>query len=179
MTTQWIGQRSVQISILWAFNQKTFRSQTNPISTYLLYTILRSLHSRKLHILGFRARTVCTNSLVIFFFSLSDKGTYHFWSLSLPCRLNSSMNCIWNEDIRNNRGAVKHREDEVLMLLPLHLRNRTKTKHSKSSVLSLFMWWWWSQGDFDKLRQEMITEMWEDNDAKHNPIKSATLRRLV
>lgn len=62
--------------------------------THRLYTIFRSLHSKKLHILGLRARMVCTNSLVIFFFSLSDNGTYHFWSRSLPCRLNRSMNCI-------------------------------------------------------------------------------------
>lgn len=93
-------------SILRAFNQNTFCSETSPVPTHLLYTILRSLHSRKLHILGFRARTVCTNSLVIFFFSLSDKGTYHFWSLSLPCRLKRSMNCIWNEEMtQKQRGS--------------------------------------------------------------------------
>lgn len=72
--------------------QSTFVVDVFP--THRLYTIFRSLHSRKLHILGFRARMVCTNSLVIFFFSLSDKGTYHFCSRSLPCRLNRSMNCI-------------------------------------------------------------------------------------
>lgn len=72
--------------------------------THRLYTIFRSLHSRKLHILGFRARMVCTNSLVIFFFSLSDNGTYHFWSRSLPWRLNSSMNCICN-DTGHKRGS--------------------------------------------------------------------------
>lgn len=63
--------------------------------TYLLYTILRSLHSKKLHILGFLASMVCTRSLEIFFLSLSDRGTYHFCNRSFPCRLNNSMNCIW------------------------------------------------------------------------------------
>lgn len=83
-------------------------TNTSHFSTHLLYTILRSLHSRKLHILGFRARTVCTNSLVIFFFSLSDNGTYHFWSLSLPWRLNSSMNCIWNEEMKRWKRSWTH-----------------------------------------------------------------------
>lgn len=117
--------------------QSTF-SRTRPIPAHLLYTTLRSLHSRKLHILGFRARTVCTNSLVIFFFSLSDKGTYHFWSLSLPCRLNRSMNCICNEEMRE-----KQRSCETLMgdeggegagaLNP--------QKERKEHILLLFMWW--------------------------------------
>ena len=62
--------------------------------SHLLYTILRSLHSRKLHILGFLASMVWTRSLEIFFLSLSDRGTYHFCNRSFPCRLNSSMNCI-------------------------------------------------------------------------------------
>lgn len=61
---------------------------------YLLYTILRSLHSRKLHILGFLASMVWTRSLDIFFLSLSDRGTYHFCNRSFPWRLNNSMNCI-------------------------------------------------------------------------------------
>lgn len=61
---------------------------------YLLYTILRSLHSRKLHILGFLASIVWTRSLDIFFLSLSDRGTYHFCNRSFPWRLNNSMNCI-------------------------------------------------------------------------------------
>lgn len=62
--------------------------------SHLLYTILRSLHSRKLHILGFLASMVWTRSLEIFFLSLSDRGTYHFCNRSFPWRLNSSMNCI-------------------------------------------------------------------------------------
>lgn len=62
--------------------------------SHLLYTIFRSLHSRKLHILGFLASMVWTRSLEIFFLSLSDRGTYHFCNRSFPWRLNSSMNCI-------------------------------------------------------------------------------------
>lgn len=88
-----IVQARVKHSIHVCFHpQRNFG--LNGFPTHRLYTIFRSLHSKKLHILGFRARMVCTNSLVIFFFSLSDNGTYHFWSRSLPCRLNRSMNCI-------------------------------------------------------------------------------------
>ena len=64
--------------------------------TRLLYTIFRSFHSRKLHIFGFRDNIIVISSLVIFFFSLSGWASYHFCSLSLPWRLNSNINCIWN-----------------------------------------------------------------------------------
>lgn len=106
-------------SMNWPCHRETLHSvSVQPQSalsftSHLLYTILRSLHSRKLHILGFRARTVCTSSLVIFFFSLSDRGTYHFWSLSLPCRLKRSMNCICNKEKRETREeAVRQDETE-------------------------------------------------------------------
>lgn len=62
--------------------------------TDLLYTIFMSLYSRKLHIFGFRARTVVIRSRVIFFFSFWLEAVYHFCSLSLPWRLNSNIN--WN-----------------------------------------------------------------------------------
>ena len=62
--------------------------------TYLLYTTFKSLYSKKLHIFGFRARTVVMRSRVIFFFSFWLEAVYHFCSLSLPWRLNSSIN--WN-----------------------------------------------------------------------------------
>ncbi len=45
--------------------------KTACVTFYLLYTILRSFHSRKLHILGFLARIVVMSSRVIFFFVLS------------------------------------------------------------------------------------------------------------
>lgn len=61
---------------------------------YLLYTTFKSLYSKKLHIFGFRARTVVMRSRVIFFFSFWLEAVYHFCSLSLPWRLNSSIN--WN-----------------------------------------------------------------------------------
>ncbi|TNN41386.1 hypothetical protein EYF80_048444 [Liparis tanakae] len=57
-------------------------------------TILRSLHSRKLHIFGFRASTICMSSLTIFFLSRSAVAVYHFCSRSFPCRLKSSMKRI-------------------------------------------------------------------------------------
>jgi len=80
-----------------------------PILAYLLYTILRSLHSKKLHILGFRASMVWTRSLEIFFLSLSGRGTYHFWSRSFPCRLNNSMNCIWGREFQSESCMVERR----------------------------------------------------------------------
>ncbi|KAG7277878.1 hypothetical protein CRUP_001330 [Coryphaenoides rupestris] len=67
---------------------------------------LASLHSKKLHILGFLARMVCTRSLEIFFLSLSERGTYHFCNLSFPCRLNNSMNCICG---REKKKKESHR----------------------------------------------------------------------
>lgn len=70
---------------------------------YLLYTILRSLHSRKEDILGFLAKMVEISSRVIFFFSLSGWASYHFWRRSLPCRLNNNINCIWR---KKNNGFV-------------------------------------------------------------------------
>lgn len=127
-------------SILRAFNQNTFCSETSPVPTHLLYTILRSLHSRKLHILGFRARTVCTNSLVIFFFSLSDKGTYHFWSLSLPCRLNRSMNCIWNEEMTQKQRGCEWRHERKEWVVKDICTKRHKKAIQKRNV-ALFMWW--------------------------------------
>lgn len=75
----------------WGYHSSVFKLI---LSTHLLYTILRSLHSKKLHILGFLASMVWTKSLEIFFLSLSDRGTYHFCNRSFPCRLNNSMNCI-------------------------------------------------------------------------------------
>lgn len=63
---------------------------------YLLYTILRSFHSRKLDILALRWRTTLISSLVIFFFCLSGCATYHFCNRSFPCRLNNNINCICN-----------------------------------------------------------------------------------
>lgn len=69
--------------------------QDCPWHFYLLQTILRSRHSRKLHIFGLRANTICISSLTIFFLSRSAVAVYHFCSRSLPCRLNSSMKRIY------------------------------------------------------------------------------------
>lgn len=80
--------------------------------SYLLYTIFRSLHSKKLHILGFRARMVWTRSREIFFLSLSDRGTYHFCRRSFPCRLNRSMNCICKRE--DNTEVTHLRQDMTI-----------------------------------------------------------------
>lgn len=97
-----LNRLTLYFFISYSRKQRTTSKQalSSSFSTDLLYTILRSLHSRKLHILGLRARTVCTSSRVIFFFSLSDRGTYHFCRRSFPCLLNNSMNCIWWEKRR-------------------------------------------------------------------------------
>ena len=78
---------------------------------YLLYTILRSFHSRKLHIFGFLANTMVTSSLVIFFFCLSVWASYHFCSRSLPCRLNSNINCIW-KNTKNKKNQNLDNKNE-------------------------------------------------------------------
>lgn len=77
---------------------------------YLLYTIFKSFHSKKLHIFGFLASIVVIRSLVIFFFVLSGWATYHFCKRSFPWRLNNSMNCICTHRIKevqeNNSDQV-------------------------------------------------------------------------
>ena len=71
----------------WALNRITCLTHQN---SHLLYTTLRSLYSRILHILDLRERIVWTSSRCIFFFSLRAVAWYHFWSRTFPCRLNSS-----------------------------------------------------------------------------------------
>ena len=59
--------------------------------TYRLYTILRSCHSRMLHILVLRLRTVVTISRVILDASLAEYGVNHLARRTLPWRLNRSI----------------------------------------------------------------------------------------
>ena len=77
--------------------------------THLLYTILRSLHSKKEDILGFLAKIVDINSRVIFFFNLSGCASYHFCRRNFPCRLNNSINCIYNIE---NQMKFQIKEDQ-------------------------------------------------------------------
>lgn len=55
---------------------------------------------------------VVMSSRVIFFLSLSGWATYHFCKRSLPCRLNSSINCICN---------VLHRIDTVTFVVAKYI----------------------------------------------------------
>ncbi len=111
-----ITQKQVNVVCFHQLDSKQCKNSKLPMnssrSTDLLYTIFRSLHSRKLHILGLRARTVCTSSRVIFFFSLSDRGTYHFCRRSFPCLLNNSMNCIWGRQQERGRWDEMNQEQE-------------------------------------------------------------------
>lgn len=125
-TESWLNRLTLCSFISYSRKQCTTskKALNSSCSTDLLYTILRSLHSRKLHIFGLRARTVCTSSRVIFFFSLSDRGTYHFCRRSFPCLLNNSMNCIWWEKRRKwdvprpnvlvNKSLVTHVNNKPL-----------------------------------------------------------------
>lgn len=64
---------------------------------------------------------------MIFFFSLSDNGTYHFWSLSFPWRLKSNINCIcW---IRR-RGKKK----SINLSLRVSKRSEKNQAGSKSDI---------------------------------------------
>lgn len=63
--------------------------------THRLYTTFRSFHSKKLLILGLRARMVVVSSRPVRAFSLDFVASYHFWSRTLPCRLNISMKWIF------------------------------------------------------------------------------------
>jgi len=76
---------------------------------------------------------------VIFFFSLSDNGTYHFWSLSFPWRLKSNINCIcW---IRRKEGGEKKKINLSLLVLRRFLRgklNRKQVSHPKPNYMMYF-----------------------------------------
>lgn len=90
--------------------KKWFNADVQCTCTHLLYTILRSFHSKKLHIFGFLDRTRVTSSLVIFFFVLSCRAVYHFCSRNLPWRLNNNINCICKKVINtcNNNNNKLH-----------------------------------------------------------------------
>lgn len=104
----YLEKKEVSIWILpkiTGFTDKLWRE----VDGYLLYTILTSFHSKKLHIFGFLARIVVISSRVIFFFNLSGCATYHFWSLNLPWRLNRSINCIC--EIKNEMNKASGCQD--------------------------------------------------------------------